>query len=74
MNISSTTEITPVAVLRGFEKENLVDAVCSTYALKFADLPFGGWANQGLIEKAHMVTVRIGSNEHQSAISNSAIT
>ena len=71
MNTSST-KIVPVAVLRGYKKGNR-DAVCSTYALNLTDLPHGGWASQGLIEKARLVAVRVGSNEHTSAISNSAI-
>jgi len=74
----TTSPTIQIAVLLGFGKtptsrhtEDLQwlreHATGATYAATIADLPLGGWRNQGAVEYARLITVPTDSHEADSA-------
>ena len=71
-NTKTKSEFVQIAAMRGYKAAGDRKSVCEFYALEEKHLFKNGFASQGLIEVIEMVTVPVGSSEHESAVSNSA--
>ena len=75
MNINSNTKFVQVYALHGYTsvEASVHDSACDVFTLEKEHLPVGAFAGEGLIEFAKMLTSPVGSHEHTSAITNSAL-
>ena len=75
INKNTKTEFVQVYALHGYASNEATvhDSACDVFTLEKEHLPVGAFAGEGLIEFAKMLTSPVGSHEHTSAITNSAL-
>ena len=71
-NSNTKTEFVQIAAMHGYKAAGDRNSVCDFYALEEKHLFKNGFSSQGYVEVIEMVTVPVGSSEHESAVSNSA--